>query len=268
MKNISKYLQRRERELESGIRVACRDRQHFPEGRLRDGSNKRQKRYYLVKEDSGALGEYISMKERVLIEGLAQKAYNFKFLKAGQVELARIRRVKRSLELLEQEGADQAYLSLPSYRKKLIRPYVKTDEDYVAEWQATTWEGLENKYPGLEFETRRGELVRSKSEAIIADILDEFGIPYHYEKPLRLENGLLKYPDFTLLKVDDRREIYLEHFGMLDNVEYMQGACKKLYEYQRNGVYLGYNLLVTFEAKDMPLSTRTVRDILKGFFNL
>ena len=50
------------------------------------------------------------------------------------------------------------------------------------------------KYIGLgfreddqtEFITNRGERVMSKSEKIIADELDRWGIPYKYEKPLPL----------------------------------------------------------------------------------
>ncbi len=45
------------------------------------------------------------------------------------------------------------------------------------------------------------EKVRSKSEAFIADTLYEFGIPYRYEYLVRMVNGELRYPDFTLLKV-------------------------------------------------------------------
>ena len=45
--------------------------------------------------------------------------------------------------------------------------------------------------------TLGGEMVRSKSEVIIANLLHERGIVYKYEKKL-IENDGYKRPDFTL----------------------------------------------------------------------
>ena len=45
--------------------------------------------------------------------------------------------------------------------------------------------------------TARGEMVRSKSEVIIADHLADKGVDYGYEQPLTIE-GVTKYPDFTI----------------------------------------------------------------------
>jgi hypothetical protein len=51
---------------------------------------------------------------------------------------------------------------------------------------------------GLIHRTERGELVRSKSELVIADKLYARGIDYAYEQPLVLPNGHIRYPDFTI----------------------------------------------------------------------
>ena len=50
------------------------------------------------------------------------------------------------------------------------------------------------------YETKKNELVRTKSEMMLADMYYELGIPYRYEAQLLLKNGKKKYPDFTLLK--------------------------------------------------------------------
>ena len=44
--------------------------------------------------------------------------------------------------------------------------------------------------------TTRGEMMRSKSEVIIADHLANNGIEYGYEQPLTIRD-VTKYPDFT-----------------------------------------------------------------------
>ena len=63
----------------------------------------------------------------------------------------------------------------------------------------------------LKYSTEKGELVRSKSELLIADMYYSLGIPYKYEAGVKLRGGIVRYPDFTLLRVRDRKEFYHEH---------------------------------------------------------
>jgi len=75
-----------------------------------------------------------------------------------------------------------------------------------------------------ELYTAKGERVRSKSEIIIADSLMRAGVPYRYEFPIIL-NGYGKiYPDFTVLNVGLRKELYWEHLGMMDDSEIFIGG--------------------------------------------
>lgn len=60
--------------------------------------------------------------------------------------------------------------------------------------------------------TIRGEMVRSKSEVIVANILEKMNIGYAYEEPLDV-NGKTYIPDFTLRY--QGKIAYLEHLGML-----------------------------------------------------
>ena len=114
--------------------------------------------------------------------------------------------------------------------------------------------------------TERGERVRSKSEKIIADKLHALGIPYRYEYPLVLEGNIKIYPDFAILKMPQREEVYLEHFGLMDNIEYMDSVIYKLNTYERNGIYLGVNLYITHETSKVPLNTRALDGMIKQLF--
>ena len=62
---------------------------------------------------------------------------------------------------------------------------------------------------GLIHRTERGDLVRSKSELVIADKLHARGIDYAYEQPLVLPNGRTRYPDFTIRGSRARRDVLL-----------------------------------------------------------
>ena len=78
----------------------------------------------------------------------------------------------------------------------------------------------------FQFSASSPDLYLSKSEIILADLLNRNGIPYRYEYPVHLKGWGKVYPDFTLLDVRKRREIYWEHFGMMDDSEYAEKAIQ------------------------------------------
>ena len=84
--------------------------------------------------------------------------------------------------------------------------------------------------------TRRGELVLSKSEVIIANELDNRGIDYIYEKELRFEKGPSRYPDFTIEDAASGLTFYWEHCGMLTDPGYQRRWEAKQKWYEANGI--------------------------------
>ena len=91
---------------------------------------------------------------------------------------------------------------------------------------------------GLIHRTERGDLVRSKSELVIADKLHARGIDYEYEQPLVLPNGRTRYPDFTIADHARGVTFYWEHLGMLDNPGYRARWEQKRVEYLECGIGL------------------------------
>lgn len=67
--------------------------------------------------------------------------------------------------------------------------------------------------------TANGEMVRSKSEVIVANILHSLGVPYAYELELVAPDGSRRSPDFTIQRTG-KRPIYWEHLGMLNSAGY------------------------------------------------
>lgn len=94
--------------------------------------------------------------------------------------------------------------------------------------------------------TEAGELVVSKNECIIANMLYHKGIPYFYEKPLPLKprrdgKPVVLHPDFTV-RVGGK-EIYIEILGMMTKEEYATSWEYRLATYKVNGIRLGENLV-------------------------
>jgi exodeoxyribonuclease V alpha subunit len=83
--------------------------------------------------------------------------------------------------------------------------------------------------------TRKGTMVRSKSEVIVADILASLGISYEYEQklPSTDDPNDFKLPDFTASYEGDT--FYWEHLGMLSVPTYKEAWERKRQWYEANG---------------------------------
>ena len=90
-------------------------------------------------------------------------------------------------------------------------------------------------------------------------------IPYHYEKPLHINGYRTIYPDYTVLNVRTRREYYWEHFGIMHQPDYCEKAIKKIESMQRNGIFIGDKLILTFESLNHPLNIRIVEGLIKKY---
>ena len=100
----------------------------------------------------------------------------------------------------------------------------------------------------LIYTTLRGERVRSKSEALIADALYRHGIAYSYEEPLAFDNRY--HIDFTIKNNLHGFPIYWEHFGAMNNSSYVKNFLEKKAYYSTLGILENKNLIATFEYFD------------------
>lgn len=89
---------------------------------------------------------------------------------------------------------------------------------------------------GLIHRTERGDLVRSKSELVIADKLHARRIDYAYEQPICFGEDRIRYPDFTIADYARGVTFYWEHLGMLDDPGYQFRWERKRAEYIAAGI--------------------------------
>ena len=107
-----------------------------------------------------------------------------------------------------------------------------------------------------------GIMVRSKSEAFIAFALSEHSIPFRYECALDIGFRTL-YPDFTIMyPCPGQRKIW-EHFGMMDDPEYVHKTANKLRTYIENGFIPDKTLFMTFESLSDPFDFEKVLFIIE-----
>ena len=108
-------------------------------------------------------------------------------------------------------------------------------------------------------EVLTGDMVRSKSEVIIANLLHERDIEFRYEKPLYAPDGTMYLPDFTLIWAGE--EWYWEHLGRLDLPDYKAKWEKKEKWYHR---HFPGRLIITREGKDLSAQADKVIRELTG----
>ncbi len=125
---------------------------------------------------------------------------------------------------------------------------------------------------GLIHRTKRGDLVRSKSEVIIANELLAQGIDrYAYEEALPLPSGRTFYPDFTLVDDDTGETFYWEHLGLLHNPEYRKRWEKKKAAYIAAGVHpiddegVG-SLIITRDDDGGGIDAKAIAELIRDRF--
>lgn len=92
------------------------------------------------------------------------------------------------------------------------------------------------------YTTLRGDVVKSKAEATIANYLSHEGIRYEYESMVKTtvykRNRPISRPDFYLPNYN----LYLEYWGMVDHqdpqtrMRYVKNMNWKMAQYHRNGI--------------------------------
>ncbi len=264
---------------ESRIRLSA-----SPSGLLRVAQKQGKYEYYLKEDDYAySNGRYLRKDEKDIAIAVAQRDYDMQVVKKAE---ERIKEIERFLNKYGNTSLKEIYTKMSLGRRELIGTnlmdanpnldtYLLPDDEFIKRWLAVKYESKmfsdddNDQVIEQAIITERGERVRSKSEKIIADKLYMLGIPYRYEYPILLEgyNGYFNsYPDFTILRMSDRQEIYLEHFGLMDDADYVNTVLRKLDTYERNGFYLGVNLFFTYETSKRPLNTVSLDRLLRELF--
>lgn len=126
---------------------------------------------------------------------------------------------------------------------------------------------------GLIHRTARGEMVRSKSEVVVADILQSFGLEYAYELAFLGSDGSTRYPDFVVDDAETGRFVIIEHLGMLDLPDYRRRWERKLSWYREQGVLPfaeggGPRGMLVTTTEGPGLDVPTIRATIAGVFGL
>ena len=234
-----------------------------PEGRIEMTTANGKPKYFLMR---GGMRKYLRQEESWLIRNLLEKSY-YKQLLAKAKDNQRA--IEDFLKHYDPDAEARVYEKLHPHRRSLVEPLIAPDDVFVQKWleeHRRMAAERPNPYPVTEeFVTNNGEVVRSKSEKIIADLLQHLGLYYVYECPLETPGGLT-YPDFTILHPFTREDWYMEHRGLMDKEGYVDDALRKERLYASIGIFPGIGLIFSEETMNYPLRTKDVEEMIRKFF--
>lgn len=226
MKNILIMVKELQKELEA----VNKELKTLPEGRL----NKKGNFYYhLINESEIGITkkpEIISLlcrkrflfaRKKQLVNNISQPMY--KFNDASPMEII------NTLPRLYQE-LPKNYFFHPSLKDWLEQPY--SENPYLHE--------------NRKYVSNNGIPLRSKSELIIANLLEDHHIPYRYDAEVKIENHII-YPDFIIKNPFTGEIVLWEHFGALHQADYEKKMTDKMNLYVKTGYIPFETIIYTFE---------------------
>jgi hypothetical protein len=215
--------------------------------------------------------------EEGLAEGLKRKAVlkrSLSWLKKNDVALRKFFKGYRTFDPTEVERSlPEAYrdinqrINMDQWEAMCGIDGAGDKEDHAqSAWSEAEFKSNPAYQEALIHTTLGGRKVRSKSEAIIAGLLESSAIPFRYEAELLLGDQKY-YPDFTLRRPKDGKIFYWEHFGLTVNLEYQIAMEQKLHCYWRYGITPWDRLLTTYDLENGSIDVQTIQSVINAFLN-
>lgn len=121
-----------------------------------------------------------------------------------------------------------------------------------------------NGYPFPEYAPEyKGVKYRSKSEQIIASVLDQCGFEFVYE-PVIFAGGRKLCPDFAVYVRETGRIIFIEHFGLTEIRSYRDNMVEKIGSYLSEGFIEGRDIIFFFENNKGGVDPAVIRGKLNA----
>lgn len=259
MKDLRKDAEENLEELRRALAFVDEKLKQSPPGRLEIIT--RNSRQYFIHCNTDSKGNltrnYLSEKDQKLITKLINSNY---YLRMRPKLVREIKAFENFLSSYSPAKKDYEYTNMCEARRKFVVPLFSNVTYELQKWLEEGNTEYSNYFESKRFTTDNGEMVRSKSELMIANRLARRSdkLLYKYEPELVFLNGRRLRPDFKTFSLLSGKKSILEHAGMMDNPEYAENFVRKMKDYQENGFHYGENLFVTMETSRIPLTTSVI----------
>ena len=206
--------------------------------------------------------KFLGREKSEMVQALQKRHFLSVSMKRITDNIAAMERFIRSYKTIDPNILSAAFT-------KAYQPLPASCFDLSGSLDLTSWEKDPyykfSKYPEeLKHRTIKGELVRSKSEVIIANTLAARSIPYHYEEALVLSDRTI-YPDFKIAVGSENCYRLLEHCGMLSDDNYLNNFLRKMKTYISNGYMPFIDVIFTFDDQKNNIDTQLISKIIDTY---
>ena len=246
------YFVERKKHLEKRIAELEKRREKYPHITICAHNDGSFTRWSVYDDHNSNKRKYLPKNRKPLARLLARKKLESIMLKDMQNELNCI-----NLYIDRRKEIDWTWLLAKdsAYRELLIND----------EWENQPYEQKDDHPENLIHQGPKGELMRSKAESIIAFLLYERGIPYHYEEVHHF--GKIKIgSDFTIKHPTTGQTYIWEHFGMAEKESYQQDIAFKIPNYIKAGFIPGINLITTYETNTIKMDIAKIKKLVEEYF--
>lgn len=132
------------------------------------------------------------------------------------------------------------------------------------------WNSLgndENPQPKTSDYHHNGIQMRSRTEVLVAEILDELGLEYKYEPKIQFGNEVF-HPDFLVYIRSLKRCLIIEFFGMSEDESYLYKNVHKVSVYANCGLIMNRDVIGLFGSKDSLVSNEFIYNCVVMTINL
>ena len=137
-------------------------------------------------------------------------------------------------------------------------------QQQLSEWASEYVPKTEYYKESLRLYALDGTKMRSDGELFVASRLEHYGIPYRYEAKLPIPD-LGYIPDFTIMRPSDRKIFYWEHFGKIDDHQYVLDNYVKVGKYMDYGIVPWDNLIMTYNYKKGGVNIRLIEAMINAW---
>ena len=234
---------------------------NYPTGRIQCFNNGKYKKWYHLEN---GLRKYIPKSNINFARTLSYKQYLVSSLQNLYVDQKALMKALKCYN--NYDSKEKEFIENENYAEILKHIETTSIEDLEA-WSREEYPRNTFNPSGLKHQSISGNILRSKSEMIIDQLLFINGIPYRYECELMLGESII-YPDFTIRHPKTGEYFYWEHFGMIDSPAYSQKAFIKIQNYCKNGYFPSIKLITTFETSQCPIDAVKIENVISQYFQV
>ncbi len=217
-------------------------------------------RYYMVERvDGKEVRHYLGCKETRTRNILQERHYLKKAINACESNLYYLNNVVENYESIDPDYIVRD--SAKAFREQYNARKLLYGVSGTCEWREKALKEKE-AYPvyrpeDLKHTTMDETLTRSKSEALIYNMLMMKGIQFVYELPTYVGGELID-PDFTLYNENTGYKVILEHLGMTGDEDYRSRQYEKLDIYLKSGFVINRDLILSCDSADGIIDVYTI----------